>query len=781
MTKLNKITSVLLSAIMVIGIFSIIPFAAGAESGKSGSFEYYYYVLYDGTASITKYIDNGSKTVDIPSTIDGYKVTEIGGGAFYGCTGLKSVTIPSSVTEIGWSAFGDCTGLTSINIPNSVTEIGYSAFFGCTSLKSVTIPSSVAEICGSAFGYYYDNNGEQRKKVNSFTIYGKKGTAAERYAKDNGFKFVEGTAPAEPAVPTGVKLNQSSLTLGKGESYGLVNTVLPANAKNKTCTWSTSNSSAATVSNTGKVTAKAVGTAMITVKTVNGKTATCKVTVKPAPTSVKINPTALTLGKGESYTVNESTSKGSYANGANLKWTSTNTRVATVQKGKGNKAVIKAVGTGTANIKITLFNGKTDTCKVTVKPAPTSVKINPTALTLGKGESYTVNESTSKGSYANGANLKWTSTNTRVATVQKGKGNKAVIKAVGTGTASIKITLFNGKTATCKVTVKPAPTSVKINPTALTLGKGESYTISESTSKGSYANGANLKWTSTNTRVATVQKGKGNKAIIKAVGTGTANIKITLFNGKTATCKVTVKPAPTSVKINPTALTLGKGESYTVSESTSKGSYANGANLKWTSSNTRVATVQKGKGNKAVIKAVGTGTSNIKITLFNGKTATCKVTVKPVDPHEGKTYHEAVTKKVWVEPEYKTVHHPAVTKKVNHPAVTKRVWVDPVTHEEPVYKTVGYYVCHQCGARLNDDNQLEEHYLDSETCGSYSYKEEKVQTGTKTVTDKEGYYKTETVKDAWTETVVVKEAWMEKVLVKEGYYKTVVVKEAGWY
>ena len=194
---------------------------------------------------------------------------------------------------------------------------------------------------------------------------------------------------------------------------------------------------------------------MITVKTVNGKTATCKVTVKPAPTSVKINPTALTLGKGESYTVSESTSKGSYANGANLKWTSTNTRVVTVQKGKGNKAVIKAVGTGTANIKITLFNGKTATCKVTVKPAPTSVKINPTALTLGKGESYTISESTSKGSYANGANLKWTSTNTRVATVQKGKGNKAVIKAVGTGTANIKITLFNGKTATCKVTVKP--------------------------------------------------------------------------------------------------------------------------------------------------------------------------------------------------------------------------------------------------------------------------------------------------------------------------------------
>lgn len=157
-----------------------------------------------------------------------------------------------------------------------------------------------------------------------------------------------------------------------------------------------------------------------------------------------------------------------------------------------------------------------------------------------------------------------------------------------------------------------------------------------------------------------------------------------------------------------------------------------------------------------------------------------KPTPKPVDPHEGKTYHEAVTKQVWVEPEYKTVNHPAETKKVNHSAEIRQVWVDPVTHEEPIYSTTLVHICNQCGAELADANAVMEH-LDSDTCVSYRTVEKKIQTGTKTVTDKKGYYKTETVKDAWTETVIVKEAWTEKVLVKEGYYKTVVVKEAGWY
>jgi len=94
--------------------------------------------------------DDGS--AHIPDTFRGLPITSIGIQAFYNCTNLKSVTIPSSVTSIGESAFGSCTSLESVTIPSSVTSIGEAAFGSCTSLESLTIPSSVKSIDNRAFG-----------------------------------------------------------------------------------------------------------------------------------------------------------------------------------------------------------------------------------------------------------------------------------------------------------------------------------------------------------------------------------------------------------------------------------------------------------------------------------------------------------------------------------------------------------------------------------------------------------------------------------------------------
>ena len=99
----------------------------------------------------------GLTSITIPNS-----VTSIGTHAFYKCSGLTSVTIPNSVTSIGDGAFQECSGLTSITLPNSVTSIGWATFAGCINLSSITIPNSVTSIDGTAFNkckitkLYYD-------------------------------------------------------------------------------------------------------------------------------------------------------------------------------------------------------------------------------------------------------------------------------------------------------------------------------------------------------------------------------------------------------------------------------------------------------------------------------------------------------------------------------------------------------------------------------------------------------------------------------------------------
>ena len=110
---------------------------------------------------------------------------------------VKSVNLPDTVTEIMYSAF-DCASLAYVNIPNSVKSIGDTfqgnTFSNCPNLKAVTIPSSVETIGPKSFGYYYyhdDTDTYISKTVDNFTILGKSGTAAENYANENNFTFID--------------------------------------------------------------------------------------------------------------------------------------------------------------------------------------------------------------------------------------------------------------------------------------------------------------------------------------------------------------------------------------------------------------------------------------------------------------------------------------------------------------------------------------------------------------------------------------------------------------
>lgn len=230
-----------------------------------------------------------------------------------------------------------------------------------------------------------------------------------------------------------VKLNKTSVTLGVGESY-----TLKASGQSP-YKWATSNKSIATVSG-GKVTAKKSGSATVTVTAANGKKTTCKVTVKAAPKSIKLNKASITLGVGEAYTLKSTLPSGTASNVKS--WSTSNKGIVTVSGGK-----ITAKKAGTATVTVKTFNGKKATCKVTVKPAPKSIKLDKKSVTLKKGKTCTLKATLPAGT---ASNIKsWSTSNKNVATVSGGK-----ITAKKAGTATVTVKTFNGKKATCKVTVK---------------------------------------------------------------------------------------------------------------------------------------------------------------------------------------------------------------------------------------------------------------------------------------------------------------------------------------
>lgn len=91
---------------------------------------------------------------DLDETFYNYYFTknnEISDYAFYGCDGLRSLTLPTNITLIGNHAFGVCRNLATLNIPSNVTSIGNCAFLDCYNLKSIDLPSRLTSIGGSAF------------------------------------------------------------------------------------------------------------------------------------------------------------------------------------------------------------------------------------------------------------------------------------------------------------------------------------------------------------------------------------------------------------------------------------------------------------------------------------------------------------------------------------------------------------------------------------------------------------------------------------------------------
>lgn len=411
---------------------------------------------------------------------------------------------------------------------------------------------------------------------------------------------------------TNIKLNVNSLVLSTGQTYELDATLNPADSTD-VLIWESSDSKIATVSNSGKVTAKKAGNTVIMVKTAKGLTAYCSITVVQAATGVELNYSKATVVVGNKLEL-EAVVLPKTATNTNVTYKTSDQKIATVTK----NGLVRGVKGGTVIITVTTEDGGYEAiCLVTVKELVTSITIEPSYI-LGRGDTYKLRAIVETNS-ATDPKLKWKSSNPDVVTVD----SKGKIKGISNGKATITVKAKDGSgaEATCEVRVVKEVTSISLNKTSITIVEGNTYKL-KATIRPTNATFKKAKWRSSDKSVAIVD----NSGLITALKPGTTIIKVAAKDnsGKTATCYVNVikKVPATSITVADQELILIPGESKTVNAVMNPAATTD--SYSWSSDNTAVATVNKTNGR---IEAKSVGTAVITVMTKSGKTARITVYV----------------------------------------------------------------------------------------------------------------------------------------------------------
>lgn len=379
------------------------------------------------------------------SVLMGGKEQSIGDAAFKGCTSLSEIRLPASLRTLGANAFEDCKKLTSINLPEGLSAISASTFSGCSVLKDVTIPSSVTAIGSSAFyncplieildlpnsvstigtnafsqckGLNFATVGTGIKTIdsgafsnctmlkafyclaptapttNSNAFSGSDPASITLYVPDESVSSYSGKSPwstfattlglsAGPTYMSSLTLSPEVLVLSDDpldENY-IKATVFPADATNTKVTWTSSNTSVATVSRTGLVSPIAEGVATITctASDKHGAQSTALVIVKnrfQSVTSLSLDHSSVSLTEGQRMQLVPTTLPLTASYDA-LSWTTSDSNIAIVSP----TGVVTAISEGSAEITAATGDGSnlTASCMVLVE-APME------SSTIGEGD-----------------------------------------------------------------------------------------------------------------------------------------------------------------------------------------------------------------------------------------------------------------------------------------------------------------------------------------------------------------------------------------------------------
>ncbi|WP_455716219.1 Ig-like domain-containing protein [Anaerosporobacter sp.] len=401
----------------------------------------------------------------------------------------------------------------------------------CNSASSITVgiikPSdNFVSIAGSA-GYNYSYDFDQSVPAGTYTIVisGSGGSALE---EGRNYSITTGNYVLTKKLKT-----ISKKTMYVGKTYKLSVTRTPKNSTEK-LKYTSSNKKVVTVSSTGKLTAKAKGTATITVTGADSKIKKkVKITVKEiAVKKVQITGSYKSIYIGKSIKLKAKVTP-SNATHSTVKWKSSNTAVATVT----SKGTVKGKKSGSCIITATA-GGKKATYKITVKGIPvSSVYLNRKSATINVGDTVTVSAKVSP-SNATNKTVRFSSSNSSIATVS----SRGVVTGKAAGTCTITATA-GSKRATCTITVnKKATTTTTEKPkikkitmdSSISLKVGDKAKLSIKVSPTN-ADKSGLTWKSSDTSVVTVKNGT-----ITCKKEGYATIIVKSSNGVTAMCTVYV-------------------------------------------------------------------------------------------------------------------------------------------------------------------------------------------------------------------------------------------------
>lgn len=750
----SKVTSFMLAFLLCVSMFSIAPTVSAkniniekssGEESKSGNF--YYYVDDDtNNATITQYLGN-SKSLTIPSTIDGYKVTKVESLAkienddevinttletlnignnvqiigSYGVTNfakLKTVNIKSSVKVVENFAFDGCNAITKINIDNGLKVVYGDGFSNIKNLKSISLPNSVSRVGANAFGYMYNDDTNKYSRVSGFTISGYTGSNVEKYANNCNFTFTSlGTYKKSDDVDYLYTLQDDKVSLitylGSGGdvtvpeeidgyvvAYNTTNEVFSENQFRNSLgklnsefdyvtaiafpsMWDcygnislddTPKLSEITITNTeynfddevsenkpfgysyvfdddGVVT-EFIKNDDFVIKGYYGSTAQQYAeendfTFVPIETdnTIPVVPTDSVTETTVNNTIEEtSTVESNFTEPSSVEVTtvSNNDNDNNIKTPTDNTET-----TETNNNEVTIptednSDIEEPTNDYDIEPSsryvdyPTEPEMEETTYTLprvkdtnvyvkkimlNKTKATVLSDKSVKlvakvyPKNANNKKLLWTSSNKRIATVEKG-----VVVGLRKDTVKITVKSTDGSklSAQCVVTVKQAVKNIKLNKTLITGSKGTKVTLKAKVTP-TKADNRIVKWQSSNKKIATVNK----KGVVTVKGKGCAVIKCTSGDGSGvySKCVVNNSSKAKSVKLNKKSAKVSAGKTLKL-RVTVKG---NCKEVLWKSSNNKVATVT----DNGIVKGIENGKAVISAQTMDGskKLAKCTVTV----------------------------------------------------------------------------------------------------------------------------------------------------------